>query len=459
MLMSSQCVQATACTFLDLCTWCMREQAASGASERSSISNLLLHHLPQHCMKMYEVLDAQTCSYIVFILGILGLVFYCSIMFFVIISFIGGRFYWYRKSDPSVLGDDLPGVSIIKPLMGVDPLLEENLESHFCMKYPKFELLCCVNDEKDPAVDLVNRLCENYPKVDCKLFKGGKNGIINPMVRNMAPAYDAAQYEYVWISTSRIKASTDIIMDMVCKLQKPNVGLVHQMPFTLDHRGFGSCIEKIYFGCALQRFYLAFNLMNLCCVTGMSYTFKKSILDQLNGLSWFGKYLAEDYFLTKAIHEKGYKLVLSSFPAQQNVGGTSYCGLVDRLIRWMRLRINMLTVVSIMEPMADVFPLGAYGAWCQYHFFGFNPYYFFAAHVFGMLVMDYLLLHNAQVGPVAFSKLEYIFGWFIREFTSTFIFLAAIMKPHTIKWGRRTYRVRCGGHTEISDDRSTSVVL
>lgn len=36
----------------------------------------------------------------------------------------------------------------------------------------QFELLCCVQDEKDPAVDLVNRLCENYPKVDVKIFKG-----------------------------------------------------------------------------------------------------------------------------------------------------------------------------------------------------------------------------------------------------------------------------------------------
>ena len=30
------------------------------------------------------------------------------------------------------------------------------------------------------------------------------------MVHNMAPAYDNAQYEYVWISTSRIKGNYDI---------------------------------------------------------------------------------------------------------------------------------------------------------------------------------------------------------------------------------------------------------
>jgi hypothetical protein len=40
-------------------------------------------------------------------------------------------------------------------------------------------------------------------------------------------------------------ASTDIIMDLSCKLQKPNVALVHQMPFYTDLPGFAGTIDKV----------------------------------------------------------------------------------------------------------------------------------------------------------------------------------------------------------------------
>ncbi len=36
----------------------------------------------------------------------------------------------------------------------------------------QFELLCCVQDDQDPAINLVNQLRERYPKVDCRLFIG-----------------------------------------------------------------------------------------------------------------------------------------------------------------------------------------------------------------------------------------------------------------------------------------------
>ena len=36
----------------------------------------------------------------------------------------------------------------------------------------QFEILLCVQDDQDPAINLVKKLQDRYPKVDCKLFIG-----------------------------------------------------------------------------------------------------------------------------------------------------------------------------------------------------------------------------------------------------------------------------------------------
>lgn len=53
-------------------------------------------------------------------------------------------------------------------------------------------------------------------------------------------------------------ASSDIILDLACKLKKPNVGLVHQMPFVTDQKGFAATLEKVntLVSCAIHGVFL-----------------------------------------------------------------------------------------------------------------------------------------------------------------------------------------------------------
>ena len=51
----------------------------------------------------------------------------------------------HKVTDPRVFLDELPGVSVIKPLMGVDPFLKCNLESYFTIIYPKVSVSCTLS--------------------------------------------------------------------------------------------------------------------------------------------------------------------------------------------------------------------------------------------------------------------------------------------------------------------------
>ncbi|RZC38899.1 ceramide glucosyltransferase-B, partial [Asbolus verrucosus] len=203
--------------------------------------------------------------------------------------------------------------------MGVDNNLSTNLETFFTMNYPVYEILFCIEDETDPAIKVVNTLIEKYPKVSAQVFIGGSIVGVNPKINNMNRAYEASNYDLILISDSGIRMKEDTLLDMVNHMDE-KTGLVHQMPFTCDRPGFAATLEKIYFGTAQSRIYLAADFVRVNCHTGMSALMRKTVLEEQGGLKSFGCYLAEDFFIAKSFLVRGWKTAISSQPAMQNSG-------------------------------------------------------------------------------------------------------------------------------------------
>lgn len=80
--------------------------------------------------------------------------------------------YRLRPRSPLATSPNAPGVSILRPLKGLDTNLFENLESTFCQEYPNFEILLSVADEDDQALTVVRELMSEYPQVNAKIIVG-----------------------------------------------------------------------------------------------------------------------------------------------------------------------------------------------------------------------------------------------------------------------------------------------
>ncbi|CAG5055353.1 unnamed protein product [Parnassius apollo] len=259
----------------------------------------------------------------------------------------------------------------------------------------------------------------------------------------MQPAYLAAKHPLILISDASIRMQEDTLLDMVQHL-RDDVAIVHQMPFTCDAEGFAGVYEKVYFGTVQARMYLGAEFLGISCHVGMSSLIRRCALEEAGGLAAFGEYLAEDYFMAKAVVSRGWRMRVASLPALQNSGTRSVRAFQARLTRWAQLRIAMVPTTTLLELLSECFPLGAGAAWASEKLFGAEPLPFFLVHVLVWFLSDWLMLRSVQNGSLPFTKVQFLLGWVWSECCAPFVLIVALLRPE-ISWRTRCYRLDWGG--------------
>lgn len=332
----------------------------------------------------------------------------------------------------------------MKPIIGCDPHLKTNLETFFQLQYPKYEILVCVAETGDvPSLHEINSLISLYPHVPVRIFQGESVIGVNPKINNMIKAYRSAQYDLIWIADSSITTTPHTLSELVSHISPPNIALVHQLPFTSGVRNFADCLDKVYFGTQHSRVYLWANWLGQNCANGMSWLLKKSYLEEVGGLSAFSDYLAEDFFIAKALWNKGWRFVMSTLPAQQNPGHRSLSSYQSRIIRWGRLRATMMPWPGLIEPFTECFGLGLLGALCLYRLLSINPLLFLLVHTTLWFTFDLILLKLIENGPLP-SLCQVGRAWLLRELWTFPLFLCGVWSREVI-WKGGHFRLKFGG--------------
>uniref|UniRef100_A0A0K0FSI3 ceramide glucosyltransferase n=1 Tax=Strongyloides venezuelensis TaxID=75913 RepID=A0A0K0FSI3_STRVS len=339
---------------------------------------------------------------------------------------------------------EYPGVTIVKPIVGSDNNLRQNLTSFFEISYPNFEIIFCLPSNDDQGLVIVKELCNIYSYVSTKIYIGGEKVGFNPKINNMMPGFRYSKNPFILISDANIYMEKDSLTDMV-SCMKDDVGLVTQIPFCKNRNGYVGAFEKVFFGTGHARIYLAGNFLEITCSTGMSALLRRSVLDKCGGLENFSQYLAEDYFLGRAFTKEGYKSSISHCPALQNSEPTTIRNFNSRICRWMKLRIAMLFHTFLLEPLQEPFVCGMLGGISLNYFFDINIFLYPIIHLLIWCVLDYHLLRILDPSnPPDISFCYFIPLWLLRELTSYPLYVEALLNQN-IKWKTGSYRLAWGG--------------
>lgn len=247
-------------------------------------------------------------------------------------------------------------VTILKPLAGADPSLEDNLTSFFEQDYPTFEILLGVESADDPAACIAERVRHRYPLVQSRLVVTSRSSgrdAKNPKVRNLLGLLPFASHDLCLISDSNVRAPRDYLADLVATRLREGAGLVTSLVAGAGEGDLGSAADCAQMnGFCTPGSCLPTSFGN-AAIIGKSILFSRTELDGLGGLAKVADVLAEDFVLGKMYEHAGLRLAVAHVVIESVAGRLSLASFFARQRRWAALRWRLAPAAFVLEGLTS----------------------------------------------------------------------------------------------------------
>ena len=344
----------------------------------------------------------------------------------------------------------LPPVVMIKPVRGLDLGARENYRSFVEQDYPNFRILFTVDSPKDPAVELIRELARDSPDRVELVVVSERTGQNRKMNKVAAVARELASVPYICVNDSDIRVEPGYLREIMRPmLADPDVGAVTCMQRGIPEGGFPSRLAALMLNSeAIPQGLVAYALMPMSYLYGPSMLFSAEALKAIGGFDAMKDYLADDYHLGRLIHEKGYRIVLSSLVVDARIKDESFSGVVAHEVRWARTYSSLRPVGYSLSILSRPFPFCVLAV--LFGILGGSPAIAFGAvglYALHLALSAYLL--REFVGVSLTHKDAGL--WIAREALSFYAYLLSFGR--SILWRGYRYRIMPGGTLRSLDPK------
>jgi ceramide glucosyltransferase len=240
-----------------------------------------------------------------------------------------------RRTQAKTPDHAQPFVSILKPVKGLDTQALENFASFCLQDYPQFELLFGVEDDNDPAVEVVRQLRGRFPDRAVRLVICEPLGS-NAKAANLHALAAEAGGEILVISDGHIRVTPEYLRRVVAPLRDPKIGLV-----TCLYRGdmpgnLAAQLQALHMDATFAPSVALAWKLGTQVGLGATLVMRRSDLARSGGYAAIADYLLDDFEIAVRIARLGLRVHLSDYPVASVLGSMRFAQQWSREVRWSR---------------------------------------------------------------------------------------------------------------------------
>ncbi len=231
-----------------------------------------------------------------------------------------------------------PGISLLKPVKGMDEDSYDNFASFCCQQYSgEVQLVFAAASPDDAVIPVIRQLMDDFTNHDISLVINPALHGPNHKVSNLINALPQAKHDIIIVCDSDISVEPDYLQSVVSHFTDPQVGLVTSLYRTSDVHGIATAIEAIGFTAEMiPNVLVAQRLEGLTFALGASMAVRREALLAVGGFEALTNYLADDYQLGNKIHLAGWRIALDPCFVESVIKPESLMAVLSRQLRWAR---------------------------------------------------------------------------------------------------------------------------
>ncbi|MCA9397216.1 glycosyltransferase [candidate division WWE3 bacterium] len=242
----------------------------------------------------------------------------------------------YGKPKDTTISDELPMISIIKPVKGIDENLRLNFLSFIYQGYEGvFEIIFTLENNKEDAFPLVEQLAQEFPSIVKVALSGEWNGIGNPKVHNLIAGEKEALGDIILISDADVVVHRNYLTEIATYFQTDStVAAVTSLYRFRSGKTFWAIIYGLIFTANNVIGYWLTIFSKAHFLFGASIAIRREVLNDVGGFAAVKDYLMEDLYLARLLKKKNYHIILTKYPILVVKEYWSFAEYVANSLRW-----------------------------------------------------------------------------------------------------------------------------